>query len=348
MNAVSHPPRLKRRHFIAAAGGASAALASPNVLHAQSVELTFSSWLPAASIITENLFVIWASEIEALTEGRVRITFLPKPLGPPPAHNEILSSGAADLAYSVHGYTGAEFPRAKIGQFSFLGDAYSASHAFSKVYGRLLRAEEEHPNFELLGLFQHGPGVLMLKNRKITTPDDYKGLRIRTSGGYIGDLMSDLGAVNVPMSPFKVGPALAAGEIDGVAFPYEAGPAFGITEQITDISELPNGYYNATWFMGMSRDAAQKVSAADLDLIRAHSARTIHVLAAKAFDYADYLGKETFSAQGTVIAETPREVTGHVRKIADTYEAEWASELASAGYDGAKALAFTRRITNGN
>lgn len=339
---------LRRRTFLGRAASAGALLASPAVLRAQTTELTFSSWLPPASLIVNNLMDIWLNEVEALTEGRVKITYLPQPAGPPPAHRDLLASGEVDIAYTVHGYTEERFPRAKIGQFSFLGDAYGASHAFSKVYGRLLKAEEEHNDLELLGLFQHGPGVLMLKNKTITSPDDYKGLRVRTSGGYIGGLMEDLGATNVFMSPVKVGAALAAGEIDGVCFPYEAGPAFGITDEITFVSELPNGYYNATWFMGMSSAAAGRLDPEDLALIKRHSEKTIHVLAAKAFDYADYLGKEAFIGAGITIEETSAEVTDHIRGIAQNYEAAWASEMARDGFDGEKALAFTRRITRGN
>lgn len=337
---------VSRRMILGTGAGAAAwALAAPTVLRAQATPLRFSSWLPAASLITENLFVPWVEEVAAATEGRVAIEILPRPLGPPPAHLGLLESGEADIAYSLHGYTPDRFNRAKIGQFSFLGDAYSASQTFSQIYGRDLRAPEEHEGVKLLGLFQHGPGVLMMKDRTIRTVEDFRGLRVRTSGGYIAGLMEDLGAVNAPMSPTAVRQALTDGEIDAVAFPYEAGPAFGVTEEITSVSELPNGYYNATWFLGMSNAAAARVAPEDLAILENLSATLVHVLAAKAFDYADYLGKETFIAAGVQIDPTPPAVIEKIGTIAAAYEAEWSESLAAGGFDGAGALAAVRRIS---
>lgn len=334
-----------RRTVVTGALAGAVTLAAPPYLHAQSpTVLNLSSWLPPASLITKNLFVPWANEINAMTQGRVVVEFLPKPLGPPPAHQGLVASGEADLVYSLHGYTQNAFLRARIGQFSFLGDAYSASHAFSKVYGKLLKADEEHEKMTLLGLFQHGPGVLMLKDKTISGPEDYEGLRIRTSGGYIASLIQDLGATNVPMSPVAVREALINGEIDGVAFPYEAGPAFNIMEQITFVSELPGGYYNATWFLAISEQAAAKINPSDLALIQRYSNETVHVLAAKAFDYADYLAREDFVKRGVPIEPTSSALTDHIKKLATEYEKAWSAELAQASYDGERALAYTRRI----
>ena len=337
-----------RRAVIAGALASTATLAAAPILRAQSpTVLNLSSWLPSASLITQNLFVLWANEINAMTEGRVVVEILPKPLGPPPAHQGLVQSGQADLVYSLHGYTQDAFLRARIGQFSFLGDAYSASHAFSKVYGKLLKADEEHQKMTLLGLFQHGPGVLMLKDKTIAGPEDYEGLRIRTSGGYIASLMQDLGATDVPMSPKAVREALVNGELDGVAFPYEAGPAFNVMDQITFVSELPGGYYNATWFLAISEPAAAKIDPSDLELIRNYSHETVHVLAAKAFDYADYLAREDFVKRGVPIEPTSNALTDHIEKLATEYEKGWSAELAKGGYDGERALAYTRRITGG-
>ena len=339
---------LVRRQLLRVGATAAAITSAPAIVRAQqTTTLTFSSWLPKASLVAENLFIPWAQEIREITSGRVELQFLPESLGPPPKHLELVQSGDVDIAYSIHGYSSGLFNRARIGQFSFLGDAYGASHAFSRVYGQLLKAEQEHKNMELLGLFQHGPGVLLLKDKVIRKLDDYKGLRIRTAGGYIGDLLTDLGAQNMPMSPTAVRQALIDGEIDGVAFPYEAGPAFDLLDHITFVSELPNGYYNATWFLGMSMNAASRLSPDDLVLIKKYSANTVHVLAAKAFDYADYLGKEAFQSAGITIEQTTEEITAHIRSIANVYEKKWSEQLAKNDFDGERALAYTRRITNG-
>ena len=336
--------KMHRRQALAAgAAFAGSMLCAPSIVRAQTTSvLKLSSWLPAKSLVVNALFDEWIRDIDRLTEGRLKIEYYDKPLGPPPAHADLISSGKADLGYTLHGYTSDRFLRARIGQFSFLGDAYTVSHSFSKIYGGLLEAQAEHDGIEVLGLFQHGPGVLMLRNRRIERPDDFQGLRLRTSGGYIGALLEDLGAVNVPMSPFAVKDALAKGEIDGVAFPYEAGPAFGITDQITFVSELPGGYYNASWVLGASKPALENVPPEELAVLRKYSAEAVHLLAAKTFDYADYLAREEFIAKGIEILRTPLDVIVYVEEKASGYEREWIDAVSGQGYDANRALDFMR------
>ncbi|WP_106745954.1 TRAP transporter substrate-binding protein DctP [Yoonia maritima] len=343
------PFQITRRKLLSTTTAAmTTTLATPGILRAQTVNtLTMSVWVPLQGDVAQNLFYPWAEGIEEITDGRVKIDILPSPMGPPPAHLELLRSGQLDVGFSIHGYSQGEFARAKIGQFSFLGDAYGASQAFSKVYGQLLRGSEEHTGITLLGLFQHGPGMLMLRDKVVRTAEDFQGLRVRTSGGYISGLMSDLGATNVPMSPTDARQALIDGTIDGVCFPFEGAKAFNIVDQITYVSEIPSGYYNATWFQGMSNAAAARLPAEDLALIRSYSNEMIPVLAAKAFDYADYIGKEQLIAAGIEIETAPQSVINAVKGVAANYESAWSAEMAAAGFEGERALAFTRRLTSG-
>ena len=343
------PFHISRRKLMSTTAAAAAAtLATPAILRAQTVNtLTMSIWFPLESDVTVNLFYPWIDGIEEVTEGRVKIDVLPAPAGPPPAHLELLRTGQIDIGYSIHGYSQGEFARAAIGQFSFLGDAYSSSQAFSRVYGQLLRGEEEHTGITLLGLFQHGPGMLMLRDKEIKSPEDFQGLRIRTSGGYISGLMSDLGAENVPMSPTAVRQAIIDGEIDGVCFPFEGATAFNVIDQINYVSEIPSGYYNSTFFFGMSNAAAARLPADDLALVRDYSKEYIPLLAAKAFDYADYIGKEQILAAGIPIDPASLSVINAVKDKAAGYESAWSAEMASAGFEGERALAFTRRLTSG-
>lgn len=57
---------------------------------------------------------------------------LDKPLGSPPAHFDMARDGIADITYGLHSFTeDHRFNRARLGQFSFLGDDAIAN---SKAY----------------------------------------------------------------------------------------------------------------------------------------------------------------------------------------------------------------------
>lgn len=334
---TTHP--LSRRTLLGTA--AASTLAAPAIAQGAPVVLRMSSWLPPVSIILQDLVLSWTAMVETVTRGAVRVEILEQPLGPPPAHHALVTSGEADLVYSLHGYSGPDaFLRAQIGQFSFLGDAYKASHAFASVYLGDLEAEAEHPGMELLGVFQHGPGVLMLKDRRVLRPRDFEGLRIRHSGGYIASLLESLGAEPVALSPLAVAGAMDAGEIDGAAFPYEAAPVFGLSERINHISELEGGYYNASWFIAASEPAWARIDPDLQALIKRVSLEQTPLLAAKAFDLADATTKRDLRARGVVIDDAMQgsAVWAAVEAAAAAKEAAWSEAVGALGFDGPRAL----------
>ncbi|MHA3913231.1 type 2 periplasmic-binding domain-containing protein [Halovulum sp. GXIMD14793] len=339
---------LHRRSFLRTTGlGLAGTLAAPAILRAQPLQLSMADW--AAPRIGENMGAPWREEIERLTDGRVVINAVPPP-GPPPAMLDFLQENKLDVSYSIHGYEGPDhFLRARVGQFSFLGDGYSASQAFNKVYGKLLDGWDEHTEFnvETLGVFQHGPGVLMLRNKEIRGPEDYAGLKLRVPGGYISNLLQDLGVEPIPTSPTEVRDKLQSGEIDGVAFPVSGANAFKSVDQITSVAQMPGGYYNATFFMAMSKSAAERIGPADMEIIRNYSRQTLHVLAAKAFDYDDYLEEQVLRDRGVTFFDADDAHIAFIKEKADAYEKKWAEQVAAQGYQGEKALAFTRRLTSG-
>ncbi|NIY95715.1 hypothetical protein HC022_05450 [Salipiger sp. HF18] len=105
-------------------------------------ELIMSSWLPPKHPIVVNAFEPWAEEVEKVTDGRVTVRIMRKPLGSPPAHFDMARDGIADVTYGLHSFTEDDrFNRARLGQFSFLGDdAIANSKAYWSIYGGELDA----------------------------------------------------------------------------------------------------------------------------------------------------------------------------------------------------------------
>ncbi len=334
---------LNRRHFLATG---AATLAAPSIVRAQGRVLSISSFLPRGHVVPVYVLEEWIGLVQNETRGRVSVEILEKPLGPPPQQFPLLQDGTADIAYALHGYSGADaFLRARIGQFSFLGDAYSASQAFAEVYEGDLDAAEEHAGIKLLATFQHGPGALFLRGRSIDRIEDFEGLRIRTSGGYIAELMNDLGAINVAMPPTRVREAFETDLIDAVAFPYEGAASFGIIDLLTEVSEIRGGYYNATWFLGTSQAAWGTLSDRDQQVVEQLSRELVPLLAAKAFDFADYEGREQCLAAGVPVKQPSSQLFDQIRQKGLRYEAEWVEQVAAQGYDGQAALDRTRHLT---
>ncbi len=306
--------------------------------------LALSSWLPPRHPIVANAIKPWAEQIEEVTEGRVTVRVLAKPLGAPPAHYDMAADGVADITYGLHSFTKDDrFERSRIGQFSFIGDdAVSGSKAFWDVYTGQLDAQAEHEGVKLLGLFVHGPGVLHNNVRKIESTDDLSGLKIRVPGGYIADLMSDLGAETLFMSSGEVYEKLSRGVIDGVTFTYEALTAFKLTDDLKYTMKVPGGLYNTTWFLVMHEAAWDGISEEDRAAIEAISGAAFAERIGQAWNDADAAALEKIAAAGIEISEAPDALLTTIKDAAAVHEKTWSDAIAEDGFDGAAALAAMR------
>lgn len=309
--------------------------------------LAMSSWLPPRHPIVVDAMRPWAEEVAEVTEGRVTVRILARPLGAPPAHYDMAADGIADITYGLHSFTTDDrFERSRIGQFSFLGDdAVSGSTAFWYVYSGMLDAQAEHEGVKLLGLFVHGPGVLHNNVRHIETQADIAGLKIRVPGGYISDLMSDLGAETLFMSSGEVFEKLSRGVIDGVTFTYEAVTAFNLTEDLQHTMRVPGGLYNTTWFLVMNEGAWEGISEEDQAAIEAISGEAFAERVGTAWNNADERALVAMEEAGIAITDAPDELLEAIKAMASIREATWAEAIAEDGFDGEAALAELRAQT---
>lgn len=309
-------------------------------------ELVLSSWLPPRHPIVVNAIEPWAEQVEEVTEGRVTVRVLRKPLGSPPSHFDMARDGVADITYGLHSFTEDDrFNRARLGQFSFLGDdAVMNSEAYWEIYTSQLDAEQEHEGTKLLGLFLHGPGLFHNNKLKIEEVSDFSGLKIRVPGGYVADLVSALGATPLFMSSPEVYEKLSRGVIDGVTFTYEALTAFRLTDDLKFSMTVPGGIYNTTWFLVMNEDKWGGISPEDQAAIEDVSGAAFASLVGKAWNDADLAATEEIEAAGIELYPAPPAVEEAIRTEAGKLEAAWAEGLGDA-YDGAGALAEFRQET---
>lgn len=311
-------------------------------------KLVMSSWLPPLHPIVAKVMKPWAKDVETVTEGRVTVRVLSKPLGPPPAHYDMAADGVADVTYGLHSFTKDDrFLRSRIGQFSFIGDnATGASKAYWEVYSGQLDAQQEHAGVKLLGLFVHGPGMFHNNKRRITSPEDFKGLKIRTPGGYIAGLSQDLGITTQFMGPGQVFEKLSRGVIDGVTFPIEALRAFKLTDHLTHSMRVPGGIYNTSWFLVMNQAKWQEISAEDRAAINRISGAAFAERAGKVWDASDATGAEFVKNKSKIVVhDAPPAVLEAIQGFAAKREADWSEALKASGHDGAAALRRMRKIS---
>jgi len=336
--------QLKRLSLLAAV---AASALTGLVTAASADELVLSSWLPPKHPIVTGVMEPWAEEVAKVTDGRVTVRILPKPVGAPPEHFDLAAEGIVDITYGLHSFTRDDrFLRSRIGQFSFIADtAAEGSKAYWDVYGGTLDAQAEHQGTKLLGLWVHGPGMFHNNQRKVETPEDFAGLKIRTPGGYIADLSQDLDITTQFMGPGEVYEKLSRGVIDGVTFPMEALQAFNLTDYTKYSMRIPGGFYNTSWFMVMNEDVWDGLSAEDQAAIDKISGVALAEMAGSVWDGADARAASYIADKDIEVYDAPAPVLGKVKDLAAKHEAAWADAVTGTGFDGTAALAEFRGKT---
>ncbi len=300
--------------------------------------LTVSSWLPPSHPIVKDMVVPWIEQVEKASNGSLEIKILPKAVGSPPAHFDIARDGLADITFGVHGYQPGRFVLTSVAEMPFLGDSAEAtSVAYWQIYEKYLADKGEHDGVKVLSVFTHGPGVIMVTGDAITQMSDLNGMKIRVGGGIVKDLAEKMGVVAILKPATQVYEILSRGGADGVFFPMESLAAFKLEDLVNNMTTVPGGLYNTSFFLAMNPDAYDKLTDEEKAAIDGASGEAFAKLAGKAWDAADKHGREVAGGSDIFIQPASEAMVADIAKAASSIEAAWIQEADKKGVD-AKAM----------
>jgi TRAP-type C4-dicarboxylate transport system substrate-binding protein len=214
-----------------------ASLATPAAAQTQPIELKLSHWTPPAHV-NQKVYLPWAEMIAKKSGGRLKVTVFPGAvLGKPADHWDMAQNGVVDITWGTHNYTAGRFPLTSAMDLPFqIKTAKGGSRALHEFY--LKHLQKEHDKVKVLWLQVPAPFQLHMVKKVVLSPDDLAGLRIRTGGGQLSEIVKALGAVPIALSVPETYNALERGVVDGTILPYEAAKAFKlaeVTKQVVDV-----------------------------------------------------------------------------------------------------------------
>jgi TRAP-type C4-dicarboxylate transport system substrate-binding protein len=299
--------------------------------------LTVSNWLPPKHVIPSEMIAPWAKDVEKATEGRVKIKVLAKSIGKPPAQFDVARDGRADVTFGIHGYQPGRFLLNSVTEVPFLGsDAEAISVAYWRMFERHLAAAGEHKGVKVLGLFTHGPGAIMTtKDKQINGLADLKGLKMRIGGGIVKSVTEKFGITQMFKPAPQVYEMLSRGVADGVMFPLEAIDGFKLEKTITNVTKIPGGLYNTSFFFVMNEKKFKSLSAEDQAAIDSVSGEVFSRRAGRVFQARDDTGLEKFNKAGGKMIDAPDDMVKTIRGWVDNIEGDWAAKVKEKhGLDG--------------
>jgi len=321
---------MKSRIFALAAamvlGATACALAQDKTF-----DLKLSHWVPPSHPLQKALEE-WGASVEKASNGTIKSKVYPaQQLGKAFDHYDMARDGIADLTYINPGYQPGRFPVIGAGELPFLmSDAKGGSRALDAWYRKYAAAEMKDTKFCLA--FVHDPGTFHSKTKKIVSPGDIKGMKIRPAHATVATWVTQLGGANVQSSAPEVRDIIEKGVAEAVTFPWGSIPLFGIDKVTKYHMDVP--LYVTTFAFIFNKTKYEQMSAAQKKVIDDHCSNE---WAGKvAGPWADFehagIAKLKGDAAHEVYAITPAQLA-EWRKSAEPLEKSWADNVKKAGLD---------------
>src|SRR5713101_7815639 len=206
--------------------GAALALLPAARAQDKEVQLKISLWVPPAHPLFPST-KDWAADIEKQSGGTIKTTVFPaEQLGKAFDHYDMARDGIADVTWVNPGYQPGRFPIIAVGQIPFtFADGRKGTAALDSWYRGHAATEMKDTHFCFA--FIHDPATYHGR-KKVTVPDDIKGMKIRPPQSTIGQMVTMLGGTNVQASAPEARDVLERGVADGIFFPWGSMFLFGL------------------------------------------------------------------------------------------------------------------------
>jgi len=329
---------MKLKHIARTSGklalAASAALmlsTLPSQAQDKPVMFRFSSWVPAQHPLNPSL-VAWGESMKQASGGTLSATMFPaQQLGKAFDHYDMARDGIADFSYVNPGYQPGRFPIFAGSSLPFLfSNGKSGSAAIDAWYRSY--AAKEMKDVKFCFAFVHDPGTFHSR-KKIVSPADIKGMKVRPATDTIGQMITMLGGTNVQSSAPEVREIIERGVADAVTFPWGSIPLFGIDKVVSYHMDVPLYVTPFVWVMNQSKYNA--MSPAQKKVIDDHCTTEWAEKVAASWAEFEYGGHAKLAAMPghEVYKLTPAQVDEWKKAVAPL-EAQWGQEMkAKTGQD---------------
>ena len=207
---------------------------------------------------------VFASEVEKRTAGRYKIqTFYSGSLGGERESIEAVQLGTQELTLTSTGPVPNFVPETKILDIPFLFSSKEHAQAvLDGPIGQEMLAKFEPKGFKALAWAENGVRHMTNSKRAVNTPDDLKGLKMRTMENPVHvAAYKGFGIVPTPMAFPEVFTALQQGTVDGQENPLSVIMAAKF-DQVQKHLTLTGHVYSPAIFL-MNKASFDKLSAAD-------------------------------------------------------------------------------------
>jgi TRAP-type C4-dicarboxylate transport system substrate-binding protein len=309
--------------------GAALTLAMAGTAAAQDnpVHLKLGHWVPPAHPL-QKAMEEWGASVQKASNGTITFQVYPaQQLGKAPDHYDMARDGIADVTYINPGYQPGRFPIIAAGELPFLmTNATGGSVALDKWYRKYAATEMKGVKFCLA--FVHDPGALHSK-KKIETPAEIKGMKIRPAHATMASFVTLLGGTNVQASAPEAREVLERGVADAITFPWGSILLFKIDSVTKFHMDVP--LYATTFAWVMNKAKYDSMSPNQKKVIDAHCSPEWAEKVATPWAAYEAAGRDKLrNANGHTVYKLTDAQVAAWRKAAEPLTQIWADNIKKA------------------
>ncbi|MCK1983593.1 MULTISPECIES: TRAP transporter substrate-binding protein [Peribacillus] len=295
--------------------------------------IMLSHFWPSSNVIHTQVLEPMRQRLADESDGRVNLEiYTTGQLGNADEQYSIASSGTADIALGVHGYTAGKFPLTSVSDLPFVfSSSEEGSQILQQLYDEFPDLQEEHGETVPLWFFT-GELNQLLSNKEIKSLEDLKGLKVRSPSLMMNKVLEELGAIPVSMSVTDIYESLSKGVIDAAMAGLSTVNEMKLDE-VVDYITIVN-ISSSSMFVTMNKNVYENImNESDkellLDLVK-DSPR----LSGEVFDLSSKEGLEKANIEGIQIYELPEEELRRWEEITQPIIDNWIDDMNSQNLPG--------------
>jgi TRAP-type C4-dicarboxylate transport system substrate-binding protein len=293
----------------------------------------------------------WVARIQQQSQGRIRIESYPAMQlgGQPRDLPQQLEDGVVDIIWTVPGFTPGRFMGTEGLEMPFMNTGLSVTESVS-AYEFVTKnlADTEYRGIKIIAIHSTDRALIHTSRKPIRVQEDFRGLRLRVAGRFIGEAVTALGATPVGIPLGGVYEATARNQVDGFLINWAITQPFRLYEVAKYHSEPKGGLFQGMLLTLMSQRSYNRLPAELKAVVDANSGAALSKQLGEIWDSQTQSAIDATRAAGNEIIEIPDAEKARWRNaVAPAYDA-WIAEMNRRGRNGRALFDDIMAITASN
>lgn len=337
-----------RRKLMGASLGLT--LAAPMVAKAQQ-QFTFRCHSFSSPTALDHTLHLdrWAERVAQQSQNRIKVEMYPAMQlgGQPRDLPQQLEDGVVDMIWTVPGFTPGRFMGTEGIEMPFMNTGLSATMSVAAYeYAANNLADSEYRGIKIISIHATDRALVHTSRKPIRTQEDFRGLRLRVAGRFIGEAVTALGATPVGIPLGGVYEATARNQVDGFLINWAITHPFRLYEVAKYHTEpTGTGLFQGMLLTLMSGRSYNRLPAELKAVIDANSGAALSKQLGEIWDTQTKQAIDATRAAGNEIIEIGAAEKARWRNaVAPAYEG-WIAEMNRRGRNGRALFDSMQAIT---